>query len=116
LSGSEGHRKTPWLFTYGLQHDVKAAHRRRLDLARDRRIHEIRLRQRLVVVLHVHVHRQPICFDWLRQRPNRAFCRAWAKTGKRIAASMAIIAITTRSSISVNPLRYQRRAMADLLR
>src|SRR5690242_11251912 len=35
--------------------------------------------------------------------------RAWAKTGNRIAASIAIIAITTRSSISVN-------AFAPLLR
>jgi hypothetical protein len=30
---------------------------------------------------------------------------AWAKTGKRIAARIAIIAITTRSSMSVNALR-----------
>src|SRR5712692_8516522 len=33
----------------------------------------------------------------------RAFSRAWAKTGKRIAARMAIMAITTSSSIRVNP-------------
>src|SRR5438094_6801463 len=33
----------------------------------------------------------------------RALSRAWANTGKRIAAKMAMIAITTRSSISVNP-------------
>src|SRR5438128_1158538 len=37
------------------------------------------------------------------QAAIRAFSRAWAKTGKRIAARMAIIAITTRSSISVKP-------------
>src|SRR5437773_4700154 len=33
----------------------------------------------------------------------RAFARAWAKTGKRIAAKIAMIAITTSSSISVKP-------------
>src|SRR5207249_10699648 len=38
------------------------------------------------------------------QAAIRAFSRACAKTGKRIAARMAIIAITTRSSISVKPL------------
>src|SRR5881396_1258585 len=38
-----------------------------------------------------------------RQDIARAVARAWAKTGKRIAARMAIIAITTSSSISVNP-------------
>jgi hypothetical protein len=32
----------------------------------------------------------------------RAFSRAWAKTGNRMLASIAIIAMTTRSSISVN--------------
>src|SRR5262245_7135281 len=32
----------------------------------------------------------------------RALSRAWAKTGKRRAAMMAMIAITTSSSISVN--------------
>jgi hypothetical protein len=31
----------------------------------------------------------------------RAFSRAWAKTGNRIAARIAMIAITTRSSMSV---------------
>src|SRR5207247_10198625 len=39
----------------------------------------------------------------LRHWVDRAFSRACAKTGKRMAARMAIIAITTRSSISVNP-------------
>ena len=44
----------------------------------------------------------PICrsFDW--QEACRAFSRAWAKTGKRIAARMAIMAMTTRSSLRVN--------------
>src|SRR5438132_1389249 len=39
----------------------------------------------------------------LKQAVWRAFARAWAKTGKRIAARMAMIAITTSNSISVNP-------------
>ena len=45
---------------------------------------------------------RPICLrlDW--QLARRAFSRARAKTGNRIAAKMAIIAITTRSSIKVN--------------
>src|SRR2546428_4120113 len=38
-----------------------------------------------------------------RQAACRALSRAWAKTGKRIAARMAIIAITTSSSIKVKP-------------
>jgi hypothetical protein len=38
-----------------------------------------------------------------RQDAPRAFSRAWAKTGKRIAARIAMMAITTKSSISVNP-------------
>src|SRR5687767_4307337 len=38
-----------------------------------------------------------------RQAVCRAFDRAWAKTGKRMAARMAIIAITTSSSIRVKP-------------
>src|SRR3954469_12339561 len=44
-----------------------------------------------------------------RQAVCRAFPRAWAKTGKRIAARMAMMAITTRSSIRVKPVR--RRSM-----
>jgi hypothetical protein len=39
-----------------------------------------------------------------RQVVCRAFSRALAKTGKRIAARMAIIAITTSNSIKVKPL------------
>src|ERR1051326_7688013 len=38
----------------------------------------------------------------------RAFSRAWAKTGNRIAARIAIMAMTTSSSISVNPRRESR--------
>src|SRR5436309_1846412 len=41
------------------------------------------------------------CLAFERQDAERAFSRAWAKTGKRIAARMAMIAITTRSSIRV---------------
>src|SRR3954452_7992232 len=36
------------------------------------------------------------------QEIERAFARAWAKTGKRIAARMAMIAMTTSNSIRVN--------------
>src|SRR5436190_789718 len=44
----------------------------------------------------------PICLRLLRQAVDRAFSRACAKTGKRMAARMAMIAITTSSSIKVN--------------
>src|SRR6185369_12829978 len=54
-----------------------------------------------------------ICFSLERQEIARAFSRAWAKTGKRIAARMAMIAMTTRSSMRVNPLL--RRDMVHLL-
>src|SRR5207237_9883521 len=52
---------------------------------------------------------RPIClkFDW--HVDERALSRAWAKTGNNIAARMAIIAITTSSSISVKPERPGRR-------
>src|SRR5262245_27511393 len=43
-----------------------------------------------------------------RQVAWRAFARAWAKTGKRIAAKIAIIAITTSNSINVKA-RVERR-------
>src|SRR5690349_49298 len=47
---------------------------------------------------------RPICL--MLDRPDiwRALLRACAKTGKSMAARMAIIAITTRSSIKVNAL------------
>src|SRR5258708_5977501 len=51
---------------------------------------------------------RPICFRFDWQLAWRDFSRAWAKTGKRIAARMAMIAITTSNSIRVNP---RRRAM-----
>jgi len=40
----------------------------------------------------------------LRQLVWRAFSRAFANTGNRIAAKMAMIAITTNNSIRVKPL------------
>src|SRR5258708_1711779 len=49
---------------------------------------------------------KPICFILERQTLRRACSRARAKTGKRIAARMAMMAITTRSSISVKPRRF----------
>src|SRR5438067_2092068 len=45
----------------------------------------------------------PNCFMLLKQAVWRALARAWAKTGKRIAARMAMMAMTTSNSISVNP-------------
>src|SRR5438874_2020478 len=47
----------------------------------------------------------PTCLTFERHDMPRAFARAWAKTGKRIAAKIAMIAITTSSSISVKPHR-----------
>jgi prepilin-type N-terminal cleavage/methylation domain-containing protein len=44
-----------------------------------------------------------------------AASRAWAKTGKRIAAKMAMMAITTSSSINVNPLLRRRKHVIILL-
>jgi len=46
-----------------------------------------------------------ICFRFEAQDDWRAFSLALANTGKRIAARMAMIAMTTNSSISVKPLR-----------
>src|SRR5437870_3911232 len=40
-----------------------------------------------------------------RQAVARAFSRAWAKTGNRMAARMAMMAMTTSNSMSVNALR-----------
>src|SRR6478672_6530734 len=42
----------------------------------------------------------------LTHEVERARSRAWAKTGKRMAARMAMIAITTSSSMSVNARRH----------
>ena len=43
----------------------------------------------------------PSCLTVLMQVMARAFSRAWFKAGSSIAARIAMIAITTRSSISV---------------
>jgi hypothetical protein len=43
------------------------------------------------------------------QVAERALSRAWAKTGNRIAARIAMIAMTTSSSMSVNALDIARR-------
>src|SRR5947207_3121048 len=51
---------------------------------------------------------RPHCLDCVRQAAWRAFSRAWAKTGNRIAARMAMVAITTSNSISVNAVRCKR--------
>src|SRR5437867_2085882 len=55
---------------------------------------------------------RPICREFERQVAARAFSRAWAKTGNRIAARMAMIAMTTSSSISVKPDWYLLRIAA----
>src|SRR5579871_3757710 len=47
---------------------------------------------------------RPICLVFERQDAARAFSRAWAKTGNRMAARMAMIAMTTSSSIRVKAL------------
>src|ERR1700677_4678045 len=48
------------------------------------------------------VNANPSCFWLLRQLASVAFNLALAKTGSRIAARIAMIAITTNSSIKVN--------------
>src|ERR1051326_1684930 len=45
----------------------------------------------------------PSCLQFDRHAALRAFSRAWAKTGKRIAARIAMMATTTSSSINVKP-------------
>src|SRR5712691_5800808 len=49
---------------------------------------------------------RPICLKLERQVDMRACSRAWANTGKRIAAKMAMMAITTSNSIRVKPSRF----------
>src|SRR5438552_2209810 len=51
---------------------------------------------------------RPICLLFERQVASRAFSRACANTGNRIAARMAIMAITTSNSMRVNPARSLR--------
>ena len=50
------------------------------------------------------------CFRLEAQEIWRAFSRAWAKTGKRMAARIAMMAMTTSSSMSVKPERGRRDA------
>jgi hypothetical protein len=47
---------------------------------------------------------KPICFAWDKQAAERACSLALEKTGKRMAARIAMIAMTTSNSIKVNPL------------
>src|SRR5687768_7180598 len=46
------------------------------------------------------------CFSFDKQVVFRAASRAWANTGNKMAARIAIIAITTSSSIRVKPLDF----------
>src|SRR5262245_48619965 len=50
----------------------------------------------------------PICFWFERQAACRALLRACAKTGNKMAARIAMMAMTTSSSINVNA--FARRA------
>src|SRR2546422_7737109 len=52
---------------------------------------------------------RPIWRQLEEQLAWRAFSRAWAKTGNRIAARMAMIAITTSNSINVNAWRRKTK-------
>src|SRR5688500_13988034 len=45
---------------------------------------------------------RPICLTLLSEAERLADAFAWAKTGKRMAARIAMIAMTTRSSMRVN--------------
>ena len=49
--------------------------------------------------------RQATCLNNFKQVACRALALAWLNTGNRIAARIAIIAITTSNSISVKPAR-----------
>src|ERR1700680_4405068 len=53
----------------------------------------------------------PSWFMLERQLVWRALSRAWAKTGKRIAARMAMMAMTTSSSMSVKARRVRGRGV-----
>src|SRR5450432_1973674 len=57
-----------------------------------------------------------ICLTLDVQDACRALARAWAKTGKRIAARMAIMAMTTSNSISVKPLCFINRLLVFVRR
>ncbi len=49
------------------------------------------------------------CFKLLMQLIPRAFSRALLRAGNNIEARIAMIAITTNSSINVNLIRRERR-------
>jgi hypothetical protein len=49
------------------------------------------------------MHANMICFSLDMQLACRAFSRALAKTGNRMAASIAMMAMTTSSSVSAKP-------------
>jgi len=51
------------------------------------------------------------CLQFDRQAVWRAFSRALANTGNSIAARIAMIAMTTSNSMSVNPLRMVRASL-----
>src|SRR5579871_2994716 len=55
----------------------------------------------------------PNCFTLDRQEVARAFSRAWAKTGNRMAARIAMMAMTTSSSMRVNADRVVRVCMDE---
>src|SRR4051794_20549277 len=57
-----------------------------------------------------------ICLTLLRLTAALAACFAWANTGKRIAARMAMIAMTTRSSMRVNARLVDDRTVLESLR
>ena len=51
------------------------------------------------------------CFALLRQTDCFAAALAWAKTGKRMDAKIAMIAITTRSSIKVKAVVFNSECL-----
>jgi hypothetical protein len=57
----------------------------------------------------------PICFRLARQDAWFAFCLAICSAGSRRLARMAMIAMTTSSSISVNGTTFSIRALATIL-
>jgi hypothetical protein len=62
-------------------------------------------REGQVVVGHVHDTPRLSCFTFDRHEVCRAFSRALANAGNNIAARMAMMAMTTNNSMSVDPQR-----------
>ena len=54
----------------------------------------------------------PSCLRLLKLEADLAACLAWAKTGKRMAARIAMIAITTNNSMRVNAF-FMMNALKD---